>query len=649
MPLRKAVKISFHMTKAISFFLFSIVIFQNAKSQNSDYGMFSDYEQNYTTCEFDKDADAVQFFDVATAIYNDYYNLIIERRIRFKILTEKGVSRANIQIPFYSKDDFEKITDVKATVETPTGEGKFVTKELHKSDVYTKLYNERISLLKFALPNVHVGSIIEYKYISTSKHYGALNDWIFQTDMPTLFSKFDIDIVPNTEFAYVVHKKNYYPISINTKKEGKVIFEMTNLPGLYDEPYIDARKDYLQRVEFQLSKYKTVFGSDVDHLTKWIDVPRNLLTDPDFGKLIDKKIPSTEIIIAKSASFSKEEDKMKFIFETVRNTMSWNEMNGKYAYEGIKKAWEKKVGSSAEINLILINLLKTSGIIVSPMLVSERSFGKVETSYPILDQFNKVVAYVSIGSKHYVLDATDKYTPPDLIPFELLNTNAFVVSMKNEQVIVLKEDDRFYTNKISITATISNEGLASGNADIFSHDYAKVERAEYISKGKDRFINKFIINSNKDIGIDSIAFTNLTDDSVDMNQKLKFTMPLTKSGNYFMLNTNLFSGLEKNIFIADNRFSPINFGIYQITEILENFIIPSTMKLTELPKNIKITTPDKSLEFIRIVSLESDKLHVEYLFKINRPFFDADEYPMLKDFYKKIFNSLTEQIVLSKI
>ena len=37
--------------------------------------------------------------------------------------------------------------------------------------------------------------------------------------------------------------------------DGKIYFEMNNVPGLRIEPYMDAPRDYIQKVMFQFSGY----------------------------------------------------------------------------------------------------------------------------------------------------------------------------------------------------------------------------------------------------------------------------------------------------------------------------------------------------------------------------------------------------------
>lgn len=96
------------------------------------------------------------------------------------------------------------------------------------------------------------------------------------------------------------------------------------------------------------------------------------------------------------------EDKMKAIFNYVRSNMVWSGLYTKYAMEGVKDAWQKKSGSSGDINLLLVNLLNEASLEAYPMLVSERFQGKVNAGYPFIDQFNSVFAYVPTTIKNII-------------------------------------------------------------------------------------------------------------------------------------------------------------------------------------------------------------------------------------------------------
>src|SRR5437773_6662317 len=194
---------------------------QKLLSQSSlpQFGVYSAEELNMKDCSFEKNAEAVLLLDEAYTDYDDNYPMITTRRIRIKILNERGLDRANISIRFYSKDDYQFIRNIEGI--TYTDEGTYT---LNNKNIYTDkgpLYSK----MKFAMPNVKPGSIIEYKYEMLQKNYD-LDEWSFQSDIPTLKSCYLVHIHPRGEFSYVVTKKFNYPVVIKPiKDEGKIYFE----------------------------------------------------------------------------------------------------------------------------------------------------------------------------------------------------------------------------------------------------------------------------------------------------------------------------------------------------------------------------------------------------------------------------------------
>src|SRR4030095_16959955 len=198
-----------HHTKAtlLPVFLFAFTI-SYSQMEFPSFGSFSAEEIKLKQCSFDPEAEAIILFDKAVVNHDDDYHMITERRIRIKILNEKGIDRANIVIPFYHKDDFEFITKVEAYTFNYDASGTQSISRVEKKSIYTEKLNSYYSLMKFAMPAVKVGSIIEYHFVSTMKHYGGLDEWKFQSDLPTLKSSFLLQIIPGREFAYTVQKNN---------------------------------------------------------------------------------------------------------------------------------------------------------------------------------------------------------------------------------------------------------------------------------------------------------------------------------------------------------------------------------------------------------------------------------------------------------
>src|SRR5258706_11394064 len=138
------------------------------------FGYNTGEEINLKECPFEKNAGAVILFDDAVSDHDDDWRLITHRRIKIKILNQREVDQGNIRIRFYSKDKFEYIDNVHG-VTTNYENGAFQTSMLDKKSIFTEQEDNVYSNIKFAMPGVKVGSIIEYEYDSYMKHYGGLS------------------------------------------------------------------------------------------------------------------------------------------------------------------------------------------------------------------------------------------------------------------------------------------------------------------------------------------------------------------------------------------------------------------------------------------------------------------------------------------
>ena len=92
----------------------------------------------------------------------------------------------------------------------------------------------------------------------------------------------------------------------------------------------------------------------------------------------------------------------------------------------------------------------------------------------------------------------------------------------------------------------------------------------------------------------------------------------------------------------------MDFGCIRSTIINEDFELPPGLKTEEIPKNVQLVMPDKSISFVRMVSLDQNILSVQMSFKIKQTLYTVEDYPTLKEFFKKMHSILSEQIVLSK-
>jgi hypothetical protein len=482
------------------------------------------------------------------------------------------------------------------------------------------------------------------------KNYNGLSDWYFQKELPVVKSKYLLTILPNTEFTYGITKEDNIPVIAETRKEsGKVYFEMNNIPALTDEPFMDAREDYLQKVVFQLSGFNNNGAGKIKYMTSWNEVIREMLATREFGGQLDKKIPGTDAFLTEIKKMTAEEDKMKSIYDYVRKNMSWNYVYSKYAGDGIKTPWEKKKGTSGEINLILINILRDADLEVYPVLVSERFHGKVKTDYPFIDQFNSVFACVIIKGRKYFLDATDTYTPAHIVPNNILNTTALIVNKKAGGLIMITNDSLAYIDQINTNLQLDANGVLSGEVNVKSIDYAGLKkRGDYREYGREKFIERHC--SKEGISVTDFEFLNQKNDSLPAEVTFKLSTDLSGTGDYIYVPLNLFSGFEKNPFIANNRFSNVNFGYKRTIIATTSVSFPKNYVPDILPKPVKMITPGKDILFTRnvVYDKEFNSVRVVFVFEFKKSIYTADEYPVLKEVYQKMFDFLKEPVVLKK-
>lgn len=630
----------------------SLSLFAQKGGDVPGFGKVEKADLELKTCDFDDKAEAVVLFDVGE-LYFDLTSMAssmqFERHVRIKILKAKGKDQADIKLPYFSYRNIEYIKNLTAQTYNLDASGNIVTTKVEKKLIYEKPIDKYRSEQVFTFPDVQAGSIIEYKWLQVCTSF-SLENWYFQQEVPVKYSRYRVDFPSEIE----VYASPLCVLPYESKKDSKgtrVIqtFSMKNIPALRDEPYISCDKDYLQRIDLRLQAINwPTYRQNM--IKTWPQQIKILMEDEDFGVQLKRNIPRTTDLDEQLKKLTDPYRKMVTIHEYVRKNMEWNGYKNIWALNGVKAAWKDKKGTSGEINLILVNLLKDADLKAHAILVSTRDHGAITSSVADVGQFDKVMAYVEIGEQVYVLDATEKNTPSGLIPMEVMFSEGLVIE-KPETFEwgwrPLWNDRTMMKNTLVMRADITENGVMNGSASLFSYDYDRVQRVEDARKDKAKFLEKYF-QTNQSVKIDSLSFENLDDDTMPLVQKVQFSMPVSASGEYKYFSTNLFTRLEKNPFVADARFSDIFFGVNQSYNIVANITIPEGYAFETLPKNMKMIMPDTSIAITRRLAVEGNQISVRVGLEFKKPFFTVQEYPDFKEFYKQLFAVLSEQITIKK-
>ena len=403
---------------------------------------------------------------------------------------------------------------------------------------------------------------------------------------------------------------------------------------------------------FRLTGYKYTYNGNLRSLeSSWFAVSHTLIDDDDFGKQWYYNIKADDII-KEAKTLSTDEERISFIFDKVKNTMKWNGENRWYTEDGVKKAWEKKQGNSTEINLILYYLLRKAQITCYPEVVSTRSHGRVNTDYPSLRQFNKTVIYVSlVNKKYYILDASDKYNNYQDVPYDVLNTTGLMIKPdSNIYILSYLKNENPSRKVVFVSAEITPDGKMSGTTQINDLSYHKADAIRlYKTDGEEKY-KDYLRDDDNNIKITSLKMDNMEVDSLPLTENIDFKLDLTSSDeNYIYFSPNLFTGLNTNPFLSEQRLADINFKFLRNYNITGRYKMPAGYKIEALPKGVNLLMPDTTITFKRVVAEQDGFVVVHYLINFKKSYYPKEDYSALRAFYKKMHEMLDEQIILKKI
>jgi hypothetical protein len=263
---------------------------------------------------------------------------------------------------------------------------------------------------------------------------------------------------------------------------------------------------------------------------------------------------------------------------------------------------------------------------------------------------------VMIDSSFYVLDGTDKETPSHLIPERVMYTEGLLINKMDYSrsftdqdfgwVSIFNNKQKFY-KVVNISAEMNSEGKITGQAFIMNSEYARLNTLKAWKAEKEKFKEDF---TNAHVGLQVSDFTQKNEDrdSLPLEHTFKFEVPTDESGEYRYFPVSLFSGLEKNPFIADERVSDITFGVNQKYSLSGIFTIPEGYVFEELPKNLRMVTADKDIIMTRVMQATGNKVNYSIVIEFVQPFYVAADYDAFREFNKKMHELLNEQIVIKK-
>ncbi len=595
-------------------------------------------------------------------------SLVSEFSKRIKVYSENGEKYATISIPLYQQGSRkERITNIKGTTYNLV-DGKVTEDKLkRKKDVFEEETSENWKQVKFAMPNVKAGSVVDIQYRVTSPFIYQLDRWFFQHEIPVDKSIYKL-IIPSY-FVYTPVPAGFHPTETKTKDyagsvhgEVETTFTSVNIPAFKDDEYILNADDYKASIKYELYSI-TYPNNPPEYYSKdWNAIGKDLLESDRFGKEIKKKIKDPELsALLASVAQLPEEEKIKAIYDYVRETYTWNEKYGVGKDVGHKKLIETKTGNIGDINLLLINLLKKAGVNAVPAVTKSRYRGLLNESFPTLTELNYVVAYLpDPEGTAMALDASSKQVPFGQLPTRAINLTGVAIFGNGSQVIHLQNPNTYKSSTVSNYDLNIDEATLVGTSNRKKSDYAAtkyrldLENVDQSTKTEDDTEEEDDSDEEEELDIQNESTLIKAENIKELDQPIKLEYEeiirdeVKQIGDSYFVNAAVDFGIDKNPFTEDTRKYPVFYNYKIDTKSIVNIQFPEDYAVESVPETVLATTPNKTASFRYEVKAFDKFLTIYYFIKVNQDIFTHTDYEGLKNLYDLIIDTQAEKIVISK-
>lgn len=576
--------------------------------------------------------------------------VFIEVESRIKIYKKEGYKYAQHKMSYYSGNaDYFVYSDAytynlsgDSIVKTKLGpEGEFIEDRTKYTE--TK---------KIVMPEVKEGSVIEYKYTKASSRLAYLPNWYLQQDIPIKYSEYNVAIPDYFAYRSIItgnlNVKSTAPINVlrDGFHENRVTYTVTGVPAAKNEPYIDNLENYIPVIKHEMTASTNFNGEESRYTTSWKSLVKILYEDESFGKQLEMQSYFRKDIDALLKPDMTIKEKVEAIFTYVQSRMTWDEYIGYFCDEGVKKAYQKKKGNTAEINLMLTAMLQYAGLPAEPVLTSTRSNGIF--SYPSYLSFNYVLASVQIGENFMLLDATSKYTVPGMLPPRALNKKGRRLKSNLSAVEIDLTPKQGAKSVYNVFATIAADGSISGKIRSQYFDYqALVIREGDLLKKQDEYISA-LEKSLSGIEITDYTFKNDFPKPLIEEYSFNHTGFADMLGGKIIINPMLFFAENTNPFTANERLYPIDFVFSYQNKYLITLNLPAGYTVESFPESTSVVMGENVANFKYQIDVKNNQLQLSVVFEVNKAVIEKENYNALKDFYRKAVEKQNEKIILKK-
>jgi len=574
--------------------------------------------------------------------------------VRIKILRDEGMKYANVETAAY--EDFFKISDVKARVIQV--DGSIVPYTGQPLEKVAKYKSVRVLSKSFVLPDVRIGSIIEYQYrVEWEYHIQMPTRWLLEADLYTREAHFSFKPLLGSGYAWTTFAVGEQ-LGASPRDEGRVrgvTLDIKNVEPFEREPMMPPEREVRSWVQFyyvyNIRSAEEFWSERARANAKGIEAYLS------HHSVVDREVAST------ISTGDSTEQKLRKLYSRVRQVRNISYEQEKTAKEGKREKYgsddideviRRAYGAHWEMARLMVAFARAAGFEANVVRVAERDYQFFHREIPAWSQLNDEVAYVRADSKDYWFDPGTPFCPFGVLPWEDTSTTGLKATADGGVWVQMpdpKPEDATQSRVADLQ--LASNGSASGELVLTLDGRLAFERRldkrfdDDAQRKKDlqNEVEAALANGAK---AELIRMEHWNDENEPLVLTFKITLPnlAAVTGSRMFLPVGIFTGEYQSPLTHKERYLPIYFSYPFTTRDEVNVSVPGAAKVASVPdprnSQMRFGTYGSGGE----ANSDGKKLHFKRSLTLNVVQMDASEYGNLRKFYSTATAADQEQAII---
>jgi hypothetical protein len=592
---------------------------------------------------------------------------------RLKILTERGKELSNVELSFARSTDGNRfsVDDIQGRTIHPDGTIiPFTGKPYEK--LIEKTQGVKILAKVFTLPDVTVGSIIEYRYkMHYDDGYYTSPQWYIQSDLWTRKAHYlwrPIDLSGNITLVNarggsdtMIAWASILPTGAEVKRSNvpgsnQAILELNphDIPPSPQEEFMPPIQSFTYRVLFYYTGYRTSDEFWKNEGKFWAKTQDKFIgPGPAVTAAVKDLVASSDTPDQKLHKLYAAVMKLENTRYTRQHSTQEERAQGFKEVHTTDDIWTRKRGSDDQLAALFVAMARAAGLKAYTAIVTNRDRNLFLKNYLTMSQLDDVIAVVNVDGKDRFFDPGTRFCPYAHLAWK----HTFAQGIRqtdsgSDYFGTPGEPYSFSRTQRVANLTLSQQGEVTGTITMtYMGDPAIRWRLRYLegdSASLEREIRtgvEQLLPAGVELKVKSIDKLEDYEQPLVANIEVKGTLG-SSTGKRVLLPGDIFEANAKPSFSQQKRDIPVYFQYPHVTQDAVRIHFPQNLSVESLPATDK-TTFEKSIAYNLSSESAADSFTVRRTYVLGEIIFMPPQYSNLRTFYTKMETKDQESVVLT--